>query len=246
MPFANTNKIQLAFEEQGSGQPVILIMGIGCQLIHWPQGFCDLLSAQGMRVIRFDNRDTGLSSKMEGQHVDNFRRIIWRALWGLPSEVPYTLYDMADDVAGLMDHLSIDKAHLVGISLGGMIAQSLAIAHPDRVATLTSIMSTNGDPYLGTPSALKALFGKAAQTRPEAIERAIHIFSTIGSPGFPFDEATVRQRAGESYDRCHYPTGVLRQTAAVFASGSRRRRLATVSCPTLALHGSADPLIPWV
>ena len=117
-----------------------------------------------MRVIRFDNRDTGLSSKMEGQQVNNFRRIIWRTLWGLPSEVFYTLYDMADDVAGLMDHLSIDKAHIVGISLGGMIGQSLAIAHPERVATLTSIMSTNGDPYLGTPNALKALFGKAANT----------------------------------------------------------------------------------
>jgi pimeloyl-ACP methyl ester carboxylesterase len=244
VPIAESHGIQIAYDDQGSGQPVVLIMGIGCQLIHWPQAFCELLMARDLRVIRFDNRDSGLSHKVHGQKVHNFRQVIWRAILGLPARIPYTLYDMADDVALLLNHLRLAKAHIVGISLGGMIGQCLAINHPGRVATLTSLMSTNGDPYLGTPKALKALFSAAAHTRPAVIERAVHIFRTIGSPGF--DEETVRQRAGEAFDRCHYPEGVIRQTGALIASGSRRRALAAVSCPTLVLHGDADPLIPWV
>ncbi|MFW6051653.1 MAG: alpha/beta fold hydrolase [Myxococcota bacterium] len=245
MPTARANGIEIAYECAGEGEPVVLIMGIGAQLVHWPDGFLSLLHERGYRTIRFDNRDVGCSTRFTHARVPNVRKLVARWALGLPVPAPYTLSDMAGDVAGLMDHLGLEDAHVLGVSMGGMIAQTFAIEHPSRVRTLTSIMSTTGERLHAVPKphALRALLLSAPRSREESIDRAVAFFRTVGSPDFPFDEADLRERAGRAYDRGIDPRGFLRHMAAILASGSRKRRLRSVRAPTLVLHGAEDPLV---
>jgi len=239
------NGIELEYEVFGDGDPLVLIMGIGAQMINWPEGLIDELVSRGFQVIRFDNRDVGLSSKIDGARVPRINKLLARGLLGLPVRAPYTLSDMADDTAGLLDGLGIDRAHIVGASMGGMIAQTMAIVHPSRVRTLTSIMSNTGDrwPFVAHPRAIKSLLGKAPRNKEEAVEHFMNFKRVCGSTGFPFDEQEVRDLAARAYERCFYPLGFVRQMAAIAATGDRTGALRFVRTPTLVLHGSADPLI---
>lgn len=247
MPVANANGIELCYESIGDDrdEPMILIMGLGVQLLGWDRDFCAALAARGFRVIRFDNRDTGLSTKLDHLPVPRVRSMMVRSTLGLPVSSPYSLSDMAADAVGLMDALGIEQGHVVGASMGGMIAQIVAIEHPDRVRSLTSIMSHPGDRLsrIPRPVAARALLGPAPRSREEAVERNFAIFKVIGSPGFPLNEARRRRYAEQSYERSFYPRGFVRQMAAITAAPSRRRALRTVRAPTMVIHGSHDPLI---
>ncbi len=240
---AGPSAIAMAYERFGDPEapPVLLVMGLGMQMIGWADGFCSALVAHGLRVIRFDNRDVGLSSHLHGAPTPD----VLAALAGDPSSASYSLSDMAADTVGLLDALELDSAHFVGASMGGMIAQTIAIEHPDRVRSLTSIMSTTGDGTVGqaTRDAFGALLTPPASSRREAMDRAVSIFRVIGSPGFELDEAEVRKRAALSYDRADDPLGVGRQLLAVVASGDRTAGLRSVRAPTLVLHGADDPLV---
>ncbi len=246
MPVVFSNGLDLFYESIGEGEPLLLVMGLGAQLVAWDDDFCAQLAGQGFRVIRFDNRDVGLSTKLD--HVPKFsvRRMFVRSLVGLPISAPYTLRDMADDTVGLLDALGIDRAHIVGASMGGMIAQIVAIEYPQRVRSLTSIMSHPGDRLsrVPKPRAARALMRPAPRSREEAIERHLATFRVIGSPGFQFDEARRRSYAGRAYDRSFYPRGFVRQIAAIAASPSRVGALRRVLAPTLVIHGAQDPLVP--
>jgi len=248
MPIARTNGIEIAYETFGppDGRPLLLIMGLAAQMILWDDEFCAALAARGHRVIRFDNRDVGLSTKLDAAGMPDAAAAMQAVLLGERIAAPYLLRDLAADGAGLLDALGIPAAHVVGASMGGMIAQTMAITYPARVLSLTSIMSTTGERSLppARPEAVAVLFLPAPADRAGNVERAVHIFRTIGSPGFPFDEARVRDLAGRSYDRCFSPAGAARQLVAILASGSRREALAAVTIPTLVIHGRDDPLIP--
>ncbi len=248
MPRAQTNGIEIEYEEFGdpSRPPVLLIMGLGAQMILWEEEFCERLAAAGHRVVRFDNRDVGLSTKLERAGVPDVGAAMTAVARRQPIDAPYLLSDMAADTAGLLDSLGLDSAHVVGASMGGMIAQAFAIQHPRRTRSLTSIMSTTGSPDLppAKPEAMAILLGPPPTNRAEALERGVTVFRTIGSPGFPFDAERVRGIAGRSFDRCFHPQGVARQLVAVLASGSRKERLGAVKVPTLVIHGADDPLVP--
>ena len=248
MPIARTDGLEIAYETFGppDGRPLLLIMGLAAQMILWDDEFCAALAARGHRVIRFDNRDVGLSTKLDAAGMPDAAAAMQAALLGERIAAPYLLRDLAADAAGLLDALGIPAAHVVGASMGGMIAQTMAINHPASVLSLTSIMSTTGERSLppARPEAVAVLLLPAPADRAGNVERAVHIFRTIGSPGFPFDEARVRDLAGRSYDRCFSPAGAARQLVAILASGSRRKVLAAVTIPTLVIHGRDDPLIP--
>ncbi|HHH10532.1 MAG TPA: alpha/beta fold hydrolase, partial [Sorangium sp.] len=185
MPQARVNGLDIEYTVQGRGEPLLLIMGLGAQLVYWPDGFCEALGHRGFQVIRFDNRDVGLSSKLSGAPPPDIRRIIAARLLGRPLRVPYLLDDMADDAAALITHLGIPRAHVLGVSMGGMIAQVLASRHPRRVATLTSVMSHAGQRrhMLARPAALRVLLGAAPRTREQAQDRAEVFYRTVGSRG---------------------------------------------------------------
>jgi pimeloyl-ACP methyl ester carboxylesterase len=248
MPRARTNGIEIEYEVFGSSDatPLLLVMGLGAQMIFWDEEFCEGLAERGHRVIRFDNRDVGRSTILEAAGVPNVLAAMAASQAGGRVEAPYTLDDMADDAAGLLDALELDAAHVVGASMGGMIAQTLAIRHPQRVRTLTSIMSTTGRPGLPgpTPAALGVLLAPPVAGREANVERGVATWRVIGSPGFPFDEPRIRERAGRAFDWGFHPEGVARQLAAILASGSRHERLASVRAATLVIHGQADPLVP--
>jgi pimeloyl-ACP methyl ester carboxylesterase len=234
--------IEIAYEEFGDpdDQAVLLVMGLGVQMLGWDTEFCELLAAEGFRVVRFDNRDVGRSTSYDGPVPD------WPALMvGDTASATYLLDDMADDAVKLLDHLGIGAAHVVGASLGGMIAQMLAIRHPDRVLSLTSIMSRPGDPASGQPhpEALEALLNPPPNDREAIAEWAARNWDVIGSPGFESDTDALRRRAQESYDRGYNPRGVGRQLAAIIASGDRTDELAKLDLPALVIHGEEDPLI---
>ncbi|MBX3471784.1 MAG: alpha/beta fold hydrolase [Planctomycetes bacterium] len=248
MPRARVSpEVELEYEVTGpeDGPPVLLIMGVGAQLIHWPDPFVDLLAARGLRVIRFDNRDAGLSTQLEHLGVPRLRWLVVRALLGMPVTSPYRLDDMAGDAVGLLEHLGLPAAHVVGISMGGMIAQTLALGRPDRVLSLTSLMSTPGGRYVGQYGAVRALLSRQApRTRDEAIECGVLLGRAISGPGYPVDEDLLRALAARSYDRCHAPRGFARQMAAILSAPPRTSALGRLRAPTLVVHGEADPLVP--
>jgi pimeloyl-ACP methyl ester carboxylesterase len=241
---AKVNGIEIAYETFGdpSDPPLLLIMGLASQMILWDEELCELFAAQGFHVIRFDNRDVGHSTHLRGGPKPK----VLRAMAGITRDPHYTLDDMADDAFGLMDELGIEAAHLVGASMGGMIAQTMAIRRPERVLSLASIMSTTGNRRAGLPRlrALSVLFRKAPRDRDSYIDYTARVFKIIGSPGFDRDEAWVRKLAGESYDRGVDRGGPARQIVAIQASGDRTRALAGVRVPTVVIHGKDDPLIP--
>lgn len=248
MPSARCNGIDIAYEEIGAqdGPPVLLIMGLGASLVFWEDGFCALLAERGWRVVRFDNRDVGRSAKLDALGVPNVLEALSAQMARRPIAAPYLLSDMARDTIGLMDALGLERAHVVGASMGGMIAQTLAIEHPGRLHSLTSIMSTTGDPMLppGKPEAMAVLLAPPVLERSAYLEQAVRVWRTIGSPGFPFDEARVRARAAAHFDRGYHPPGVARQLVGILASGDRTERLRRVTTPTLVIHGVDDPLVP--
>lgn len=244
MPRANANGLELEYESFGEGEPLLLIMGLGAQMILWSDGFVDSLVRRGFRVVRFDNRDAGLSTRMSAR-VGDPRKLMMRRMLGLPVDAPYRLRDMADDAAGLLDHLGIARAHVVGASMGGMIAQSMAIEHPARVKTLVSIMSSTGARrhMLSRPKGIAALLRPAPRDRAQAAEGAVSFFRTCGGTTHPPDFEWLRETAGRAYDRAFNPAGFVRQLAAILASGSRLRALAGVQAPTTVIHGTVDPLV---
>jgi pimeloyl-ACP methyl ester carboxylesterase len=240
---APANGIELCFQEMGDadGEPLLLVMGLATQMIAWNPEFCSLLADRGFRVIRFDNRDIGRSTKIESAGLPS--RI--DMLTGRRATAPYLLTDMARDSFALLDHLEIDSAHVVGASMGGMIAQQMAINDPDRVSSMVSIMSTTGSRWTGLPSmkAFGVLFGGPPKGRDQVIERAVKTFKVIGSPDFPFEEDRIREIAAASYDRGHSAAGVMRQLHAIIASGDRTEALHHVQVPTAVIHGTRDPLV---
>ncbi len=233
--------IDIAYQRLGNpdAPPVLLIMGVAAQYIHWPDAFCQALVESGLQVIRFDNRDAGLSSHLTDAPPPNLPA----ALAGDLSSVSYTLPDMAADTVGLLDVLGFKKAHIVGASMGGAIAQTMAIEHPHRVRSLTSMMSTTGNMSVGQPSpdVLREVFsGPRATTRDEVIQQMVRAFRVVGSPGYPSDENEIAARAGRAYDRSYDPIGTARQAIATVASGDRTERLRHLEVPTLVIHGLAD------
>lgn len=250
MPRADLGAVEIEYESFGSrdAEPVLLVMGLGSQLVGWTEDFCERLAAagDGHQVIRYDNRDVGLSTRFEGSEHDSVPEAMRAAREGRPVRAPYLLRDMAADAAGLIGALELGSAHVVGASMGGMIAQTLAIDFPERVRSLVSIMSTTGAPDLPPPSpaAMAALLKPPPRSLDEAVAQALETWQVIGSPGFPFDAERLRRRTEESYARGHHPEGALRQLVAILASGSRREALAAVTARTLVIHGQADPLVP--
>jgi pimeloyl-ACP methyl ester carboxylesterase len=239
---APANGIELAYEELGdpSGEPIVLIMGLATQMIHWDEDFCELLGRRGYRVIRFDNRDIGRSTKLDAFGVPSSAQMIFG--YGRPA---YRLADMAADTVGLLDHLGIDAAHVVGVSMGGMIAQQVALDHRSRTLSLCSIMSATGNRRYRFPRwrAFATLMAKPASSREGYVEQAVRTFKIIGSPAYPMDEPHFRELVGRAYDRNHHPPGVARQLHAINCSGNRTRRLRDLHLPALVIHGDADPLV---
>ena len=248
MPSVIANEIQIEYETFGSSSssPLLLIMGLGGQLIRWPEVFCQELADRGHFVIRFDNRDTGLSSKIDEAGVPDIMKIITATLSGSAVTVPYKLKDMADDAIGLLDALSIEGAHLCGVSMGGMIAQTMAIEYPSRVLSLISMESSTGDQSLpnGNPEAMNSLMTPAPAERNAYIDHMGRVFTVLAGGSSLFDMEFEREKSADSFDRCYHPQGVARQLAAVMASGSRKQKLGSVTAPTLVIHGSLDPLVP--
>lgn len=247
--FTHANGISIAYQEFGEPDDpaVLLVMGLGAQLIHWPDELVLRLADAGYRVIRFDNRDAGLSEKLwEADRLGWWPMVKFRLGWDL--DPPYDLNDMAADTVGLMDTLGIERAHVVGASMGGMVAQIVAARHPDRVLTLTSIMSTSGDPELppGDPEVTEKLLSRSseAKNREEAIARTVDLVGAIGSPTHGYSEEYRYAYLSRSYDRNHYAPGVGRQLWAVLGSGDRTELLPQIGSPTLVIHGEKDPLVP--
>lgn len=243
MPIASRDGLSFYFETFGdrAAPPVLLVAGLGMQLVDWAPEWIDRFVAEGYFVIAFDNRDVGLSTHLSSAPSPDLGAF----LSGGKVDVAYLLDDMADDAVAVLDGLGITTAHVVGISMGGMIAQQFAIDHSGRVRTLCSIMSSPDFPEIGasTPEAVAALLAPPLPDRAEAIERSVAISRLISSPGFPQDEAAMRSAAAQSYDRSHDPDGVARQLAAILASPDRTGGLGNVTVPTVVIHGTADPLI---
>jgi pimeloyl-ACP methyl ester carboxylesterase len=248
------NGISLEVEDSGAdgsqaGRPaVLLVMGLGMQLVAWPPAFVQALQHEGFRVVRFDNRDIGLSQHLDHLGVPNLLLDSLKFRVGLSVRAPYTLQDMAADALGLLDALGIDQAHVVGMSMGGMIAQRMALAAPQRVLSLTSIMSSSGARYLPGPKphVLSALLSRPKSASEEAIvEHVVKFFRLIGSPGFPVDEDVLRERVRMSTRRSFHPAGTARQMSAIAADTRRADELARIKLPALVVHGKEDPLVPF-
>jgi pimeloyl-ACP methyl ester carboxylesterase len=239
---APVNGIELAYQELGDpdGEPMVLVMGLGTQMIHWPEGFCELLAERGFRLIRFDNRDIGHSSVIDAPAPSRTAMLL-----GLRRRLAYTLDQMADDVAGLIEYLEISPAHVVGVSQGGMIAQVLGYRHSDLVRSLGLIMTGSGKRVASLPRlrALGTLMRELPDDRDAYIDALMKVFAVIGSPGYPDDRESLRRLIAEGFDRSHNPAGTARQLHAITASGDRTRELRTVRAPTVVIHGTRDPLV---
>lgn len=244
---AKANGIELCYDIFGApdAEPMMLIMGLGAQMIFWEDEFCKDLASRGFRVVRFDNRDIGLSTKMSGGKPLSLVEFLKLRIFKVPPQSSYKLWDMAADVIGLMDTLSIGKAHIVGLSMGGAIAQEIAINYPERVLSLTSIMATTGNPRLPQPTreATAMLLAPAPKTKEEYIRRFASNWKILRGASFPQDEARDLERAERTYARGLNPAGVGRQLRAILASGDRTSRLARVKARTLCIHGTIDPLV---
>ncbi|KZX89407.1 alpha/beta hydrolase [Erythrobacter sp. HI0037] len=249
MPKTTANGIEIHYEEEGdpAAPAMLLIMGFGAQLTLWPDELVEALAAQGFRVIRYDNRDVGLSQKFDGVKAPGLVKMTLLSKIGFTPKVPYTLADMADDGVGLLDALGIERAHIVGASMGGMIAQHVAARHPDRCLSLTTVFSTTGNPKLppARPEAMKALITRPDSTEEGVlVEHGMMLARTIGSPGYPAPEDRLRERTLASVRRSFYPEGPTRHLSAIVADGDRRAMLRDIAVPTLVLHGEDDPLVP--
>lgn len=249
MPRAQANGIELEYDVTGpaDGEPLLLIMGLGAQMTRWPSAFVDKLAARGLRVIRYDNRDVGLSSKLEG--TPDFPALFKALGEGKKPDVPYLLDDMARDAVGLLDALEIERAHIVGASLGGMVAQLVAADHPERTLSLTSIMSTSGNRGLppASPEAMAVLNDRGPDPLTDFegyLDHAVKGAVVVGSPSHPPDLAETRLRIRNDFNRSYSPAGFQRQYAAAAASPDRRPKLAGINAPTVVIHGAADPLVP--
>lgn len=248
LSISQANGIQIAYDtfgDQGS-PPLLLIMGLGGQMINWHEEFCAQLATKGYWVIRFDNRDVGLSSKFDEAGIPNLGALTRAIERGHAVDLPYTLHDMADDVVGLLDALQISSAHILGTSMGGRIAQLVALHNPHRVRTLIPIMSPMGEPGYPPPKpeALAILYEPAPRDREAYIEYSVRTAQVLSGPAFPIEEGIVRERAGKAFDRCVNPGGIARQLAALMAAGGVKKDLGSLKTPTLVIHGSHDPLIP--
>ena len=250
MPQTTHNGITLEYETHGdpANPPLLLIMGLGAQLTLWPIELVEALVARGYFVIRHDNRDIGLSTKFTEAGVPDMASVVMALMAGKNPAVPYTLSDMAGDAIAVLDAVGVAKAHIVGASMGGMIAQLVAVEHPERVLSLTSIMSSTGNPLL-PPAKPEAMAALTAPMAPDAdlmaiLERGAMVSKAIGSPGYPADPERLRANVERDYNRSFHPTGAMRQMAAIVADGDRRARLKTVTAPTLVIHGADDPLVP--
>ena len=247
------NGIAIEVEDTGAdgsqqGRPaVLLIMGLGMQLVAWPPAFVKGLVDQGYRVIRFDNRDIGLSQHFDHLGVPNLLFESLKHRVGLPVKAPYTVHDMAADAMGVLDALGVGRAHVVGVSMGGMVAQRVALAAPERVLSLASIMSSSGARYLPGPKphVLRALFSRPqGQGEGAIVDHYVKLFRVIGSPGYPLDEAALRERILVGTRRSFHPAGTLRQMTAIAADTRRADELSRIKSRTLVLHGKDDPLVP--
>ena len=240
---AQVGDLEICYETFGSADDpaLLLVMGLGTQMIAWPVGFCRQLAERGFHVIRYDNRDTGRSTHLRQYSAPTTKQLLLRD----KSAARYSLADMAADGIGLLDHLGIERAHVVGASMGGMIAQTIAIEHPDRVLSLCSIMSNTGARWSGQPklATYRVLLGTPPKDRDKFIEHVLKTYRVIGSPGFDRDEDDLRDLAGRSYDRGRNPAGSGRQLAAITASGDRSSRLRSISAPTVVVHGTKDRLV---
>lgn len=247
---ANPGEVDLYYEDMGdpNDPAVLLIMGLGAQMLLWRTGFCEKLVNQGLRVIRYDNRDVGLSTKLSGRRVDSPLPLrMARSFLGLRSPAVYTLEDVADDAAALLDHLGIDDAHIVGGSMGGMIAQVFAARHAQRTRSLAVIFSSNNQPLLPPPGIkqlLSVITGPPADSSRETIiDNAVRISRLNGSPAYPAPEEEIRAQAAELYDRAYYPAGIARHFDAILGSGSLRHHDRLITAPTVVIHGGADRLM---
>jgi pimeloyl-ACP methyl ester carboxylesterase len=247
MPKVSANAIRIQYETFGdpSSPPILLIVGLGGQLIYWDEEFCRRLAEAGRYVIRFDNRDAGLSTKFDDAGVPDIMDVLGKLMSGQAVTPPYTIEDMAADAVGLLDALNIERAHLCGMSMGGMIAQTVAIRYPRRVLSLTSIYSTTGNPDLPQPKpeVMGLLLTPPPQEREPFIEFNLNLFRAITGPRFGFDEEWVRQMVARSFDRAFCPQGTARQLVAILTQGNRKNALKGVSVPALVIHGDADPLV---
>lgn len=248
MTAIKANDITIEYDTFGdtSARPLLLIMGLGAQMIAWRPEFCEMLAKSGHYVIRFDNRDSGLSQKFDDAGVPDVAQMFVDMQAGKQPSAPYNLGDMASDAAGLLDALGIETAHICGASMGGMIAQAIAIDHGGRVRSMTSIMSSTGNPEMpsSTPEASAALTRPAGTTLEEILDRAVKNTRIIGSPAYPAPVEDIRTRARAAYERSFYPAGFARQMAAIAATGNRKPKLQNIAIPTLVIHGKSDPLVP--
>lgn len=246
---ATVNGIGITYEDKGprDAPVILLVMGLGGQLTLWPDEFVDALNERGFRTIRYDNRDVGLSTRFDAAGVPNVKWMVVKSLLGLPVRTAYTLADMAADGMALLDHLGVERAHIVGVSMGGMIAQHIAARYPERTLSLTSVMSTTGNRRLprADKEAMRVLTSRPMSGDPEdMIAYSVRAARVIGSPGYPAAEDRLQRRVRADFERGWYPQGVARQMAAIVADGDRRAMLKDIQAPTLVIHGEDDPLVP--
>ena len=246
---ARANGMELEYESFGNpaDPTILLIMGLGAQLTLWPLPFVEALVERGFHVVRYDNRDVGLSTKLDHARPPRIGMLVLQRLLRLRPRVPYTIGDMAADAAGLLDALGIEKAHIVGASMGGMIAQVFAATYPDRTLSLTSIMSTTGNPRLSRASreAMDVLINRPKTDDLEAlVAHGVRASQVLAGPAFPVAHDVLEARVRETIQRSNYPDGFARQVAAIVADGDRRERLKTIKAPTVVIHGTDDTLVP--